>query len=60
MKAMEYLDSFGFVVNSLCEIARMVEMNAEGIARFFVSAFKMVVRLKEFNLNLYRFVIKLF
>lgn len=27
MQALEYLDSVGFVVNSLCEIARMIEMN---------------------------------
>jgi hypothetical protein len=27
MQALEYLDSLGFVVNSLCEIARMIEMN---------------------------------
>lgn len=31
MQALEYLNSVGFVVNSLCEIARMIEMNASGL-----------------------------
>jgi hypothetical protein len=50
---MEYLDSFGYVVNSLCEIARMVEMNAEGLGRFGVSFFKLLIRLKDWNIHLY-------
>jgi hypothetical protein len=50
---MEYLDSFGFVVNSLCEIARMVEMNAEGISKFGVSIYKLIFRIKDWNIGLY-------
>ena len=53
------LDSFGYVVNSLCEIARMVEMNAEGMSKFGVSIFKLFIRIKEMNVKLYQFLLRL-
>jgi peroxin-13 len=63
-KTMEYLDTLGYAVNSLCEIARMVEMNAEGMIKFGVSLIRMFGRIKDWNIQLLAslkaFIIKLF
>jgi hypothetical protein len=50
---MEYLDSLGYAVNSLCQIAQMVETNAEGISRFGVSIFRLFMRLKDWNVQIF-------
>jgi len=34
---MQYLDSLGYVIMSLTEISRNLEMNAEGLGRFWGS-----------------------
>jgi hypothetical protein len=52
-KTMEYLDSLGYAVNSLCQIAQMVETNAEGIVRFGFSMVRLIGRIKEWNKSLF-------
>jgi len=41
---MRYLDSFGYGVHSLCELTRNMEMNAEGLSRFWISMSNLAVR----------------
>jgi peroxin-13 len=36
-KGLRFLDSFGFITNALCEVARNIEMNAEALGRLWVS-----------------------
>lgn len=36
-KGMRFLESFGFITHSLCEVARNIEMNAEGLSRLWIS-----------------------
>ncbi|KAM3147250.1 hypothetical protein pb186bvf_000501 [Paramecium bursaria] len=44
-QTLEYLDSFGYLVNSLCEIARILEMNAKGLQHLGISMFSLVLRI---------------
>ena len=46
---MNILDSFSFAVNSLCDIARNLEMNAEGLSRFGVSFMGLGKRIRNFS-----------
>ena len=43
--AIRYLDSFSYGVSSLCEMTRNIEMNAEGLSRFWGSMRNILVRL---------------
>jgi len=43
--ALRYLDSFGYAVGSLCEMTRNIEMNADGLARFWESMRNLIFRL---------------
>lgn len=56
---MEYLDSVGFVVNSLSQIANMIETNADGISKFGVSIFRLIFRIKDWNISLFRWIKKM-
>ena len=38
--SLRFLDSFNFVVNSLSDVARNLENNAEGLGRFWSSIFR--------------------
>lgn len=42
--ALRYLDSFSYGVSSLCEMTRNIEMNAEGLGRFWASMRNILVR----------------
>lgn len=42
--ALRYLDSFSYGVSSLCEMTRNIEMNAEGLSRFWSSMRNILVR----------------
>jgi len=42
--ALRYLDSFSYGVSSLCEMTRNIEMNAEGLSRFWASMRNILVR----------------
>jgi len=42
--ALRYLDSFSYGVSSLCEMTRNIEMNAEGLSRFWASMKNILVR----------------
>lgn len=42
--ALRYLDSFSYGVSSLCEMTRNIEMNAEGLSRFWASMRNIVSR----------------
>lgn len=44
---MRYLDSMSYTVNSLCDMSRAVEMNAEGLGKFWGSMWGIVVRFKD-------------
>jgi hypothetical protein len=43
--ALRYLDSFSYGVTSLCEMTRNIEMNAEGLSKFWMSMRNILVRL---------------
>jgi hypothetical protein len=43
--ALRYLDSFSYGVSSLCEMTRNIEMNAEGLSKFWMSMRNILVRL---------------
>jgi hypothetical protein len=45
-KSLFFLDSFGFAVNSLCEVTRNLEMNAEGLYRCYHSVLSLFTRMK--------------
>ena len=57
---MRFLDSFNYVVNSLCDVARNLESNADGLGRFWVSIFNLVFRMKNWSVSLTQWVINLF
>ncbi|CAK81059.1 unnamed protein product (macronuclear) [Paramecium tetraurelia] len=57
MQALEYLDSVGFVVNSLCEIARMIEMNTQGLYNLGISGLALLGRLYTGNKWLWHVII---
>lgn len=42
--ALRYLDSFSYGVSSLCEMTRNIEMNAEGLTRFWASMRNILAR----------------
>lgn len=44
--SMQYLHSLGYVMMSLSEISRNLEMNAEGLGRFWGSLYNLVLRMK--------------
>lgn len=46
---MGYLDSFGYMVSCLSEIARTLEFNAEGLSKFWVSAFNLTKRVSNWG-----------
>ena len=43
--AIQYLDSFSYGIGSLCEMTRNIEMNAEGLSRFWTSMRNILFRL---------------
>lgn len=50
---MQYLDSFGFCINSLGEIARTLEFHADGILKFWESLKSLLQRIKGFGDKIY-------
>lgn len=44
--SMQYLHSLGYVIMSLSEISRNLEMNADGLARFWTSLYNLTLRIK--------------
>ena len=58
-RAFSFLDSFGFIVGSLSDIARTLEFNAEGIIRFWYSIMNLTVRVKGWGVSFYRFMINM-
>ena len=46
-KSLFFLESFGFAVNSLCEVTRNLEMNAEGLYRCYHSFLSLFSRMKD-------------
>ena len=57
---MRFLDSFNYVVNSLCDVARNLESNADGLGRFWVSIFNLIFRMKNWCVSLYYWLLNLF
>jgi len=57
---MRFLDSFNYVVNSLCDVARNLESNADGLGRFWVSIFSLIFRIKNWCVSLYNWIVNLF
>lgn len=57
---MRFLDSFNYVVNSLCDVARNLESNADGLSRFWVSIFNLIFRMKNWSFGLYEWMINIF
>jgi len=57
---MRFLDSFNYIVNSLCDVARNLESNADGLGRFWVSIFNLLFRIKNWCVSLYSWLINLF
>lgn len=55
---MGYMDSFGYVVSSLSEIARTLEFNADGLARFWFSSVNLLVRVYHWGASAVTFFIK--
>ncbi|KAL4510109.1 hypothetical protein ABPG72_010302 [Tetrahymena utriculariae] len=58
--SMMFLNSFGFVIQAMGEIARTVEMNAQGLVHLFQSMFNLGLRVKGWGINFFQFMKRMF